>query len=224
VRAPGLEAGVLSDRNVQSIDILPTIADLAGVDLTFDVDGISAVGTKERTADDKQFLNSFSNDGIEEPGTRRPVDPAAGNADLREHAIDLFVEESDPKWAIYRAGPRPELVGTTVDTYRVATEPAGTVDLDKPGRFEDVTVSDGVVPGAIWGAVDGVDTASNDMLAVAVNGTIGATTRVLRETSGLGFSVIPPDFLWHDGANDVQVFLVVDHADGSVELRPLTRI
>lgn len=221
VRAPGLEAGVVSDRNVQTIDIVPTIADLAGVELPWEVDGISAVGTRERPADTKEFLNSWSDSGVEKPGTRRPVDPAPGNAELREHTIDRFLPEGDPKWAVYRAGPHPELVGTTVAEHAAASAPSGSVDLDKPGRFEHASPSDGKVPGAIWGRVDGVDTSASDVLAVAVNGTIGATTTVLRDPPGLGFSVIPPDFLWHDGANDVAVFLVVDRPDGSVELRPL---
>ncbi|HUF85096.1 MAG TPA: sulfatase-like hydrolase/transferase [Acidimicrobiia bacterium] len=219
IRAPELDAGVVSDRNVQSIDLVPTIADLAGVELPWDVDGISATGKKERPADDKQFLNSWSDSGVEKPGTRRPVDPAAGNADLRGHAIDLFVPDGDPKWAVYRAGPHPELVGTTVDGYAV-NEPAGSVELDKSERFERAAPSGGKVPGAIWGTIDSVDAAPGEVLAVAVNGTIGATTRVLEETR-VDFSVIPPDFLWRDGANDVEVFLVVEQTDGSVELRPL---
>ena len=222
IRAPGLEAGAVSDRNVQTIDLVPTIADLAGVELPWGVDGISAVGTKERPAATKEFLNSWSDSGVEEPGTRRPVDAAAGNADLAEHAIDRFLPPGgDPKWAVYRAGPRPELVGTNVADQGVSSAPAGSVDLGKTGRFANASPSDGKVPGAVWGTVDGVAPAAGDLLAVAVNGTIGATTRVLRETPGVGFSVITPDFLWRDGANDVEVFLVVDRSDGSIELRPL---
>jgi hypothetical protein len=223
VRAPRLDADVVSDRNVQTIDIVPTIADLAGVEVPWDVDGISAAGAKARPPDTKEFLNSWSDRGVEEPGTRRPVDAGAGNAALREHAIDRFLPEGgDPEWTIYRAGPHPELVGTGVTAHVVSPQPAGTVDLDKPGRLEKAAPSDAKVPGAIWGDVAGIDPASGDVLAVAVNGTIAATTRVLRETPGTSFSVIPPDFLWRDGANDVAVFLVVDRPDGSVELRPLT--
>jgi hypothetical protein len=222
VRAPGLGAGVVSDRNVETIDVLPTIADLAGVDLPFDVDGISMVGAKERPAAGKEFLDSYSDSGVEQPGTRRRVDAVAGNAELRRHTIDTFLlAGGDPEWAVYRGGPHPELVGTAVHAHGRADAPAGSVDIDKPGRFERASPSEGDVPGAIWGTIDSADTAPGDVLAVAVNGTIGATTHVLGETE-VDFSVIPPDFLWKDGTNDVQVFLVVDRPDGAVELRPLT--
>ena len=222
VRAPTLGAGVVSDRNVETIDVLPTIADLTGVDLPSDVDGISMVGKRERPTGSKAFLDSRSDGGVETPGTRRTIDAVAGNAELRRHTIDTFLPAgSDPEWAVYRAGPHPELVGTAVDAYPRAATPAGSVAIDRPGRFERASPSEGEVPGAIWGTIDSGEAAPGAVLAVAVNGTIGATTHVLDATR-VDFTVIPPDFLWKDGANDVAVFLVGELPSGTVELRPLT--
>ena len=41
IKLPGQREGVISDRNVQSIDILPTIADVLSIDLPIEVDGRS---------------------------------------------------------------------------------------------------------------------------------------------------------------------------------------
>jgi hypothetical protein len=221
IRAPALAAGAVSDRNVETIDIVPTIADLIGADLPWKADGISAVGTRTRPAATKEFLHSWSQGGTEKPGTRRAVDAHAGNAYLREHTIDRSRGTGDPEWALHRFGPHPELVGRRVEELTVSTEPAGAVRLAQPERFDDVDASSGILPGEVWGTVDGVDDSSDPVVAVAVNGTIAATTRIARRTEGVQLAALPPERLWHDGRNDVAVFLLRETA-GGVELSPLS--
>jgi Sulfatase len=221
IRAPALEAGAVSDRNVQTIDIVPTIADLIGADVPWKVDGISAVGTRPRPGATKEFLHSWARDGTEKPGTRRAVDARAGNAYLREHTIDRFRGTGDPEWAVHRSGPHPELVGRRVQELTVSPQPAGTVHLARPERFHDVDSSRGILPGEVWGTVDGVDDSSGPVVVLAINGTIAATTRIAPRTEGVQLAALPPERLWHDGRNDVAVFLLRETA-GGVELSPLS--
>ncbi len=54
-----------------------------------------------------------------------------------------------------------------------------------------------------------------------LNGTIAATTRIAGRTDGVQLTALPPERLWHDGRNDVVVFLLRETA-GGVELSPLS--
>ena len=48
MKLPGAGAGRIDDRNVEIIDVVPTIADVLDVDIPWDVDGISALGAGQR--------------------------------------------------------------------------------------------------------------------------------------------------------------------------------
>jgi hypothetical protein len=151
------------------------------------------------------------------------VDAREGYAMLREHTIDHFRAPGDARWALYRFGPHGDLVGRPVSELPVAAQSAGSVQLAEPERFDDVDVDRATVPGVVWGTVTGIEPApDSQVVAVAVNGTVAATTRVLRHTSGVNLEALPPEFLWRDGHNDVSVYLV-DEQGGGAELRLLTR-
>ncbi|MBA2325766.1 MAG: hypothetical protein H0V95_03850 [Actinobacteria bacterium] len=112
-------------------------------------------------------------------------------------------------------------MGRRVEELTVSSEPAGTVHLAQHERFDDVDSSSGILPGEVWGTVDGVDDSSDPVVAVALNGTIAATTRIAGRTDGVQLTALPPERLWHDGRNDVVVFLLRETA-GGVELSPLS--
>jgi hypothetical protein len=111
-------------------------------------------------------------------------------------------------------------VGRRVEELTVSPQPAGTVHLAQPERFHDVDSARGILPGEVWGTVDGVDDSAGLVVVVAINGTIAATTRIAPRTEGVQLAALPPERLWHDGRNDVAVFLLRETA-GGVELSPL---
>ncbi len=48
IKAPGQDKGWISDRDVQTIDVIPTIADILGVSVPWPTDGVSALGAVNR--------------------------------------------------------------------------------------------------------------------------------------------------------------------------------
>ena len=219
VKPPGQQEGAVSDENVTSVDILPSIADYLGIELPWDVDGRSVRG-EPRPGTDKVLYTSNTATGREEPGSRYEVDGAEGARVVRAAGVDTLRGAGDAQWALYRIGPFPELVGQPVAGLTVAADAAGPVDLKQPERFDAATPTEGRVPGLIFGNLDaGVEPGAP--VACAINGTIaGVSSRFSRSRSSFG--LLPPDFLWRDGQNDVSCYIVRTLA-GSVELVPLRR-
>jgi hypothetical protein len=136
VKAPDQERGSVDDRNVESVDILPTIADLMGAELPragsanarFQFDGCSLFDSACPERPDKVAYWSLD----PKPKTMEELrfDPALGLAEegLRRK-LDWFGE------GLYRFGPHAALVGRRLETLNVERVSAGHVTLEaSPGR------------------------------------------------------------------------------------------
>jgi hypothetical protein len=115
------------------------------------------------------------------------------------NGVDRFLGAvGDPRrW--FRAGPRPDLVGTEVDVGTAVD--ASLVDVDPV-----VDLSTGTVPALLRATVpagEGVE--SGDVLAVAVNGVIGGTSPAMATGDGLAVAVVVSDELFRDGPNEITV-------------------
>jgi hypothetical protein len=182
LKAPGQRRGRISDKPVQTIDVLPTIADVLGVQIPWKVDGRSArlpAAPRRRAVIAKKFLNTYP---VDTPGYE-----AAKRAALRRK-LALFGD------GLYRFGPRPDLLGR-----RVA--PGGrTVTLD-PGS--------GFVPSHVAGVIEDGRRGGGRTVAVAVNGRIVATglTFTLEGADEEQYSVMVPERSLRPGPNRIRVLL-----------------
>ena len=126
LKAPGQRRGRVSDRPLQTIDVLPTIADMLGVEIPWKVDGRSALAPpkpRRREIVAKKFKHTYLVD------TPR-YEPAKRAALARK--VRLFGGD------IYAFGPRPDLIGDPA--------PPG-------GRTVDVDPESGFVPAHVAGAI-----------------------------------------------------------------------
>ena len=205
VKAPGQTAGRVVDEHVTTLDVLPTIADLLGVEAPWETDGRSLAG-----------------DGLpEEPGV--VVDTASGERvsgnvdelvaqrdDVLARQVELFGDRDDAP-GLYAAGPRPDLVGARVDALAVS-EPGG-IAFESRGatRYDpDSTFAPVRVYGRIRGVPGGLD------LAVAVNGRIAATTRSFEFDGETLVSALVPEEALRPGENSVRLYVVDGDGDESV--------
>jgi hypothetical protein len=191
LKAPGQKRGRISDRPLETIDVLPTIADMLGVDIPWKVDGRSALAPpkpRRREIIAKKFKHTYLVD--------TPTFESAKRAALARK-IRLFGR------GIYRFGPRPDLVGELV--------PAR-------GRHVRVDSASGFIPSHAAGTIPDGPRGGGRTVAVAVNGRIVATglTFTLEGASEEQYSVIVPERAFREGANRVQLLLV----EGD-ELRPV---
>ncbi len=205
IKAPGQKEGRVLDHPVRIIDVLPTILDILGIEAPWTMEGRSGFDPAAR---DFRFVTK-------ERGTL-DVDPAIHQRkyDTVRWKLDLFGSGEDDH-DIYRFGPAGHLVGRRADglTDRDAAPPtsdAWTVQIDNSERFQAVTLGDGI-PVLVTGSVAGSGTDPCCQLAVAVNGTVLATTRTHAQTGNRRrFSVVIPADALRPGANQVDLYRIID--------------
>jgi Sulfatase len=200
VKAPGQRIGLIDDRNVQAIDLLPTLAATLRVQLRQRVDGTAVI------------------DGTPRP--ERKVIRHAGGArqmEVESGALERArMEALARRWRLFDASRSPVpagmprgLLGQPVPAN--AAGPARSpvkVLLREPELLQRVDLAAPMLPLGLQGrVVDGDGEPAAATLAVAVNGTIRAVTRTLDTLApGTWSAQLEPGTL-RAGRNDVQVFL-----------------
>jgi hypothetical protein len=191
IKEPGQTSGVVDDRNWQHVDLLPTLADLIGVEVPWKVDGISWL-REERTDPVKTFYSEL--DDV------RELDGPALFARI------LAAPDAIPPLP---PAPLPHLVGTAVSDYPVIDGPSGG-EVDNADAFADVRPQDGVVPALVYGTVPAA-VPEGTPLAIAVNGRIGAVALVMPGTGGSAHrfaGLVADETLFRAGENRLELFLV----------------
>jgi hypothetical protein len=222
VKAPGLERGAISDENVTTLDVVPTLADLAGIDLGYETDGTSVVDAAASADGDgrKVFwpveMSPFGN----VLGDRRDVDSASGLGAVFESAIATFLpDRSDPALRPYRVGPFGPLVGQSTSGLTIDERVAGEVHVERGRGLADLD-DEGPLPALVAAAVEPAEVGTP--VAVAVDGRIAGVTRTFDWEGSTGFfTVLVPDILLEPGSHDVAYF-VIEGDSAEPVLRPLT--
>ena len=189
VKEPGQTEGVVSEANVLSIDVLPTIADILDVELPFPVDGRSTLGPPRSTDAKPLYMSDVTPDGV---SVLDPVEiPPEAHQHMLERTLASFLPDvGDPlRW--WRLGPAPDLVGRPVDEVPAATPgPAGR-GAARPGRLRG-GADGGRAPGP--GAGERRPALQPETpIAVSVNGVVAGTGRTFIEREDMAFAVMVDD-------------------------------
>jgi hypothetical protein len=196
VKLPHDSGGLIDDRRALTIDILATIAGVIGADLPDDVDGVSLL----QPAPGRDETTTY--------GTQGPVTYGVSGEEKLEVArrIAGWFRGGDP-WALRPAGS-PDLAGMTVDFDEFGASRI-RVHIKEPEIYQDVDTEGEVIPSRIGGTLVG-DVDGDEVLAVCVNGVVGAVTRSYRDDGEIAFLAMVPPGLFVDGPNEIQVLEVTD--------------
>ena len=212
IKAPGQTEGRIDDANVQSVDIVPTMADLLGVDLPWDVDGIPA----DRAAaerDDTKPLADYNRGELSDAGELPHVE-LDGPAHFAEVLAADAVEHDGPGGA-WRRTAHGGLVGRDLGELDVAASDdagsdaeggdAGEVAVE---RLADLEGGDGG-PRLIE-VVGHTELPGGTLVAYALDGTVAAVTEVGSGTQAgtrMAHALLPPD-LFGDGASELTAYVI----------------
>jgi hypothetical protein len=217
IKAPGQTDGAIDDRNVELVDVMPTIADHLGTELPWETDGESLLGGLTRPDDTKRARAARTTFDADDDGLIR-VDAVEG---FRRVLAQAPVVPPGDELRVWRQGRHGDLVGTRPGDHRIG--PPSTVEarLEEPTRYDDVDPDD-EPPIDLRGAVL-VDEPISIDIAVSVNGTIGGWSETFTnprtdEPNSI-YTLFPFEFL-RPRRQDIVFYEIVRSGD-AVVLRPI---
>jgi Sulfatase len=213
IKAPGQRRGRIDRSYARTIDIVPTMADILGLRLPWRANGRSVFS---RTVRRRRLvrLPTRSFDRIIKISARslERRRRAIVRRRLRRFGFGLGSEIAggSPVAELYWIGPRPGLIGRSLEQLRPGGPGRVRAYLANAGLTRAVALSSRLLPIQIGGHIAGGGRGRQRDIAVAVNGRIEAAGRSfhLRGRPGEGFSVLVPESSLREGSNDVRVFEV----------------
>lgn len=192
IKYPHQRQGRISRASTQNIDITPTIAELLGVTDRYRTEGVPVDQVPEgrRMVADKDL------------GAR--IRFTAGQIRAQRPALLKKLKQRFGTGGLWRLGPQAELIGTRPG--RTRTLRSASASIDSPGRLRKVKPNAGSVPSLISGELKGVRT--NQVVALALNGRITATTRAFRYKGPMRFGTMSAPTSFRRGANRVTLYTV----------------
>ncbi len=191
IKLPGQTGGQVSQKPLQTIDIVPTIADILGIEVSWPISGLSALGT---ISDDRERF-SYLPDYFGFTTALKHDDHA-----LRRK-FELFGTQSTEY--IYNFGPHQEIVNQPLNSFPSSPSNA-IISMRNPNRIILVDPESTRIPAYIDGQILGLPEqleASELVLAIAVNGIIRNTTKTTQlETGSLRPGGRNPS--WHNPVED----------------------
>ena len=195
LKRPDQREAVIVDDHVETIDILPTIADALGI--SDPLGGGRALGLRGR-----------AHLPVNVSGFVRPV---ASVLDARDKAllrqIRLFGTGATTP-VLFGVGPAPSILGRSVSRLRVVGAGSASAEIDaKPlALLRSLPRGSRFYPSQVTGRVSGLG--AGRPVAIAVNGRIAGTSTTIDSAGAIRFSILVPEELLHVGRNPVRVFAV----------------
>jgi hypothetical protein len=217
MKAPYQVEGRVDDRNVETIDILPTIADILKIDMPWKIDGRSTLNHSLPEKTQKVI--------IIESGEKLVFDSSMDSKyDTVIQKLKLFGSGNKAD-SLFKIGPHAELIGHSVAELAPTDDRGMECDIDGDSYFNHVDPSSPVlvtnITGRIMRSHQGTHKPLN--LAVAVNGTIRAMTETYLDGNDERFSALVPESVFHPGHNGVDI-LPVSNSNGRLALAKVPTI
>ena len=202
VKSPFQKQGISDDRNAETVDVLPTIADVLGVNAGWEWDGESLLRPSARKK--RNFFSWMNRSGT-------PFEfPSFFYADSKALKIKLALFGSQINAEdLFRFGPLQELQGLPLGKLAPEKTDRITAEIYNRKRLEKVNPDEGFVPALISGKLHFRDAAPDQSTVIlALNGIVRGSVPSFRiDQQTAGFAVLVPELSFHPGKNEVAVLL-----------------
>jgi hypothetical protein len=207
IKRPRQKKGGYDNRHVRTFDVVPTMADVVGIDMPWKILGRSIF--KTRVPDQ---VDVYREQGGK--GNRFSIDLAGYERASRAaiaRKVKLFGSEGKGP-GLYGLGPNRRLIGQTLDALAPQRSNGfrGKITPEVTGLVSKVDTKSSFLPANITGQITGAGVKRGMSLALALNGKIAAVGRsaMLAGDKRVYFSFFAPPEAFIDGVNDAQVFVV----------------
>lgn len=206
LKIPWQAVGGLSDANVLGVDVAPTLANLAGVELPWPADGISVIG---QVPEDRRKI------WFNEPGTALTIEPSSYGR-VAGGGPESFLRPEEGAAGMFLVGPFAEMVGTSLEHHRIGEEKRVVAVVEDVPAFDMVDERSGTVPSLISGYLGVLPPRRQPLgVAIAVNGTIATASQLFAHgDQPYRFAGMVAPTRFQRGSNRVEVFLIGSHEGG----------
>jgi hypothetical protein len=201
VKAPLQHDGSAPARHVRTLDVVPTVARIAHMRSPWPMQGRSVYGGAARRIPSTATIFQRSGRSFSfSPGALRRWARAA-----RRRKLALF-GSGDGGPGLYGIGPYRRLIGSSPSSWPASTAQPAHATLNGARAFEAVRRDASFIPAYASGRISG---SRPPAVAIAINGTIGATSPTYRiHGKGPYFSAALPPAALRDGANHIRLYAV----------------
>ncbi len=202
VKAPFQAEGIISERNVETVDVLPTIADVLDSPLPWRADGQSVLDDSRPARLHKVLIDATGHEIVGRVVLDQHID-AAGATLERKHS--LFGSQAGPR-ALFHIGRYRDLIGREPGEQPVAPGSGLEVALSDTRILENLDLGSSYRPARIAGSLGPPAGDRVRDLAVAVNGRIRAVTETYLDHGDRVFAAMVPEESFREGFNRVEIF------------------
>jgi hypothetical protein len=196
IKLPGQRRGEVVDRIVETVDVLPTVFDVLGAKVSFQLDGRSLVDDRLPDRSFRTFIHRHRFNVERRIVPESPADRAASlDRKLRRFG------SGDPM-ALYAPPGARHLLGLHVSPSALRPAPDVRITLGSPERFLAVKRERDPLPLHVDGVLDTSRSAPVDV-AIVVNGVVAAVSQSYRQNGDHVFSTLIPETSLRDGHNSV---------------------
>jgi chromate transport protein ChrA len=201
IKLPQQTKGRIDDRNVETVDILPTIAELLNTKMTWKTEGQSFASSTLPEKPKKTFIVTSGEQFVVSANDYAGLDKVG-------YKINLFGPVEDKEW-LFRVGSNHEIVGRLLSSFDKIGTSQFRCEIDRVNHYSNVNPKGNFLitrlDGTIFDRKESSLTPIN--LAIAINGLIQAVTTSFRERDSERFSALLPETSFRPGYNDVRVFI-----------------
>jgi hypothetical protein len=171
IKEPHQRRGTVHMRNVESIDVLPAIAEVLGIDLAWEIDGCSALDPR---CPERPHKLAFTTAEFRSPQNKTLTYPAdIGLEQVSLHRKLALFGSGTPLEGPPRFGAYAGLVGRRALELVDRPEPVGSITLERDSRSDAGRTLPARVPARVLGVLHvSPDAGDPPHVAVVVNGVI----------------------------------------------------
>lgn len=214
VKYPKQSQPKINDFNAESIDVLPTIADVLGVKHNWVVDGHTLRDLQTKSAKTKTILRTIPSTGTDENKALPRLITLNDSKIFDKLWQDDFASSPKHKEFIYLhdRSYASSFLGASTDSLK-KVEGARVVKMPRINRFNYVDLSNQYLQGYLRLEIPKFSEDEKFLVAIALNGTI-QVTRFVSSTSSGAIEAILPEAAFVQGENHLEIFIGTDSDSG----------
>jgi len=215
VKLPGQRRGQVIEDFVETVDIVPTIADVLNIEAPWEMDGYSLL---DDAAPRDRKINVRSIYG-------QPMYLEQTDLQQREWLLNFKTEwfgaDNEIK-NLFAFGRGRDYVGRATDSLNADNDQGIRANLNRPAQYAQVYLHIPYSPSRVLGRIESTDQpmANNRTLLVGINGVIHGAGQLFTKNKEDGhFSVMVPSAPFQAGANEVTLYLLDESHEGKLRVQ-----